>query len=894
MYNISVKLCNLHLFDEGIIMIEITALNKIYKSHKRKKCHALKDINLTLPDTGFVFVLGKSGSGKSTLLNLIGGLDNITSGRIVVDGNDLSRFSERKFCNYRNSHIGFIFQDYHLIDELTVGENIRLSMDLVNVKGKNLIKEALEKVDLAGYEDRYPTELSGGEQQRVAIARAIVKNPRIILADEPTGNLDTNTTTAIVELLKELSKERLILVVSHNVGDANRYADRIIELSNGEVLSDVSRNPDFTDALSLAGEKLVYPQGATLSDEDVALINGNREAEFVIRSDKFLPSQPAQVDDQKIRIRGIRLRLGRKLNLSGKFLKKKVMTIPVCAFMVAVIMVIMALAQTIVAFDGGEIVKREMENQNYDTIYITKELDRVQQSWIASLGVLSTCFPEVEESDIQKFRDTDYQGKIYEVLKYDLHIQQSTVSAGASRNIFTNSPYILEGIGTMIVDEAFFEDKFGEVTYLAKAEEFHPTGVIITDYLADAIMLSGNVPYATDYDKLIGEYRWGTDSVTNSISRGYINGIIKTGYDDTYAELFDMIENEEFDSLNDMLENEDFCNFVEDIYNGLGFCYTLNPDFRQDALTDPAWDMLWHYSLAFNGGAAVYNANAPQVRKASLYGIDLGENEIMMNMERYNEFLGGDYTAETIDEFKPHTVRLSHYMNFDHSEDLFTQRFKIVGLFEGGRNSIGGTFLVGDGVYELFQQDFIYTTGLYLDGSGNIDSVIDLADELGYEMNLAIVEGIHTMTKAVDMFIPIFELIAIVLCVGVVFILMSFSTKMIRGKMHEIGILKALGTKNGAIGVVFGLQVALIAVMTCALSTVGYYYIVGFANRVLIGSLQRLAPSSVVLDLDFLVFQPDIAAANCILTAILSVIALIVPMIKIKTIKPVRIIKARE
>ena len=161
-------------------MIKITALNKFYKSKRRSICHALKNINLTLPDAGLVFVLGKSGSGKSTLLNLIGGLDNISSGSIEVDGNDLAGFKEKDFCNYRNTHIGFIFQDYHLIDELTVYENIVLSLNLRRIEDRDLVKAALAKVDLAGYEDRYPTELSGGEQQRVAIARAIVKNPRII------------------------------------------------------------------------------------------------------------------------------------------------------------------------------------------------------------------------------------------------------------------------------------------------------------------------------------------------------------------------------------------------------------------------------------------------------------------------------------------------------------------------------------------------------------------------------------------------------------------------------------------------------------------------------------------------------------------------------------------
>ena len=256
-------------------MIKITSLNKTYKSKKRRKCHALNDICLTLPDSGLIFVLGKSGSGKSTLLNLIGGLDSVSSGSIQVDGNDLARFKEKDFCNYRNSHIGFIFQDYHLIDELTVYENIRLSLDLENKAEDHLIGEALARVDLAGYEERYPTELSGGEQQRVAIARAIVKKPRIILADEPTGNLDTHTARAIVELLKELSTDCLILIVSHNINDANNYADRIIELKKGQIISDKTRNPDFLDEVSLQNGELIYPQGLALSDTDIDFINNN-------------------------------------------------------------------------------------------------------------------------------------------------------------------------------------------------------------------------------------------------------------------------------------------------------------------------------------------------------------------------------------------------------------------------------------------------------------------------------------------------------------------------------------------------------------------------------------------------------------------------------------------
>lgn len=145
-------------------MINIRNLNKIYKSKKRNDCHALQDINLSLPSRGLIFVLGKSGSGKSTLLNLIGGLDSISSGEITVNGNNISHFNENKFADYRNTYIGYIFQDYHLIDELTVHENIKLSLELRNHTDDNLITEALEKVGLAGYDNRYPTELSGGER----------------------------------------------------------------------------------------------------------------------------------------------------------------------------------------------------------------------------------------------------------------------------------------------------------------------------------------------------------------------------------------------------------------------------------------------------------------------------------------------------------------------------------------------------------------------------------------------------------------------------------------------------------------------------------------------------------------------------------------------------------
>lgn len=219
-------------------MIELRAITKTYKL-KSGDVQALKDINMTLPDKGMVFILGKSGCGKTTLLNIIGGLDNYTSGEILIDGVSLERYNSKDFDDYRNKYIGFIFQEYNLIDNFNVEDNVALALELQKQKAKStLVDNALEQVGLQGYNKRHIKQLSGGQKQRVAIARAIIKNPSVILADEPTGNLDSITAEEVFDILKKLSEERLIIVVSHDRESAEKYADRIIELKDGEITSD--------------------------------------------------------------------------------------------------------------------------------------------------------------------------------------------------------------------------------------------------------------------------------------------------------------------------------------------------------------------------------------------------------------------------------------------------------------------------------------------------------------------------------------------------------------------------------------------------------------------------------------------------------------------------------
>lgn len=228
-------------------MITINNLNKYYNSGS-EKYHALRNINLELPEKGFIFITGKSGSGKSTLLNIIGGIDSYDSGELIIDGLNTHNFSRRDFNAYRNSYIGFIFQEFNVIKNLSLYENISLSLQLQRKSVKenhNFIMDTIKKVGLEGKEKRKMNQLSGGERQRVAIARAIVKTPHVIIADEPTGNLDQKNRDIVMDILKEISGEKLVIVVTHDKTLAGKYGDYEITLKDGEVIKKEQLNHNF-------------------------------------------------------------------------------------------------------------------------------------------------------------------------------------------------------------------------------------------------------------------------------------------------------------------------------------------------------------------------------------------------------------------------------------------------------------------------------------------------------------------------------------------------------------------------------------------------------------------------------------------------------------------------
>ena len=230
-------------------MLQLKNINKQYKTGDLVQ-NALKDVSLNLRESEFVAILGPSGSGKTTLLNIIGGLDRYDSGDLIINGISTKKYTDRDWDSYRNHTIGFVFQSYNLIPHQTVLSNVELALTISGISGaerKRRAAEALEKVGLGNQLHKHPGEMSGGQMQRVAIARALVNNPDILLADEPTGALDSETSIQVMELLKEVAKDRLVVMVTHNPELAQKYATRIVNLKDGVILSDtMPYQPDLS------------------------------------------------------------------------------------------------------------------------------------------------------------------------------------------------------------------------------------------------------------------------------------------------------------------------------------------------------------------------------------------------------------------------------------------------------------------------------------------------------------------------------------------------------------------------------------------------------------------------------------------------------------------------
>lgn len=396
-------------------MLEIKNLTKVYKTKGGVAVRALDDVTLSFPEYGMVFLLGKSGSGKSTLLNVAGGLDAPDSGEIIVKGKSSKKFSAADFDSYRNTYVGFIFQEYNILNEFNVEQNVALALQLQGEKSdKESVDALLKEVDLNGLGKRKPNTLSGGQKQRVAIARALIKQPEILMADEPTGALDSATGKQVLDTLKKLSKTKLVIVVSHDREFAETYGDRIIELADGKVISDETKNYDsasnVTENVSEIGnDTLRIADASKITEKDMEYIfsriksnkgeliiaSGERDVANVKKACKitddgqkeyFAETKPEQVNKkvyEKDETKFIKSRLpaGRALKMGASGLKVKPGRLVLTVLLSIIAFTMFGILSTMMMYDPYYTVASALKTSPYEAIVLGKKYEVTNKSY---------------------------------------------------------------------------------------------------------------------------------------------------------------------------------------------------------------------------------------------------------------------------------------------------------------------------------------------------------------------------------------------------------------------------------------------------------------------------------------------------------------------------------
>ena len=362
-------------------MLELINVKKIYTT-KAGDTAALNGISVKFPDTGLIFINGKSGSGKTTLLNVIGGLDGFDSGEVIINGKNFSTFTAKEYDSYRNTFVGFIFQEYNLLPDYTVEKNIKIANEL---QGKETSDEQVAKLlkdfDIAGLQKRKPSELSGGQKQRVAIVRSLLKDPKIIMADEPTGALDSLTGIQVVETLKELSKDKLVIVVSHDLELAEKYADRIIRIVDGQIVEDVTiTDTEVKGNLFLDENALSVKLGADLNgSETEELIKAIREKKKINFIDKVTVRREEKTKEVKIsKSKEIKLieskmkyKSSAELGLKSLFVKPGRLIFTIILSVIA--FAVFGLMDTIAAYKDARVIQNLIKNSDYSAITVYQQ-----------------------------------------------------------------------------------------------------------------------------------------------------------------------------------------------------------------------------------------------------------------------------------------------------------------------------------------------------------------------------------------------------------------------------------------------------------------------------------------------------------------------------------------
>lgn len=854
-------------------MIRINNLTKIYGKNKKTQCVAINDISLVLPDTGFVFIIGKSGSGKSTLLNMIGTLDTVTKGDIFIDNLNIAKLSEKKSQEYRCAYLGFIFQNFNLLEEMTVRENITLAMNLSNIVDENILSETIKEVDLEGMEEKHPNELSGGQRQRVAIARALVKNPKMLLCDEPTGNLDYKTSKQILDILKEESKQKLVIIVSHNLEDAENYADRIIELHEGKIISDKTKDETRTNYFVNEEDYVELPHHKDLTTKEVMALNEKiKTKKFEVRQNKgsFVDTLEVEQSSREINICSNHLSVKNTFKISSMFSRKNRSITWYTVLITSLFISLFYVLLMFVSFNANDALKHVVD----DSISLIHISDRTVEASLSGSEI-----HHISDKDINKFYENGYEGKIYKLYNYGANTSLSQLKQGVYSKLQGEFSYnsLKESFGTLTCDEEYLIKKFGvdgKIVVLAGDISTASDKIILTDYMADTLIKNKFYTDTADYEGVLKKY--GTR----------YSCVIYTGYKEKYSDIYELEAKYKSEGVNttsyfaSLNNNPRFIAFLEDVYNNYGICYIFNSDLNKANFERETTVNFRNAYYEKDGKSVYYDKPLTGSILKTLTG-----NDVVLSYSLYNTLFGTSYTLLSLNEFVPHTMKIYKLSENKTGEKVFEYEVNITKLSSSNQLSFD--------VHKALSEGMTYVYGLRFENVSQKNIIIKTSKELGYSIDDIDVFMIPVIKTILFVFEGVCYLILGLLLVFSLAHIIIFGVNSIRKNNYEIGVLKALGTKNMDIGLIFFLKILSVGFMIICASIIGMIICRYISNALLISAFERFVHLTIY---NLKIIRIDVLTIfiTLLLLLAISLISSIFPLVYLRKLKPLNILRENK
>lgn len=903
-------------------MLETRELCKIYKPKKGVPVTALNKISLKFPEKGMVFLLGKSGSGKSTLLNLLGGLDKYDDGEIIIKGVSSKDFKQEYFDSYRNTYVGFIFQEYNILDEFTVGANIALALQLQGKKAADEeINNILKQVDLDGYGNRKPNELSGGQKQRVAIARALVKNPEIIMADEPTGALDSNTGRQVFDTLKKLSKDKLVIIVSHDREFSELYADRIIELSDGNVISDVEvenseEQEKVQDNLVFENEIISVKEGYHLTEEDRIAINdyidtlGTEGAKIKLfgsrRRKKFVNTDESKIKEQdsknfKLIKSKLPMKSAFKIGVSG--LKHKKIRLVITILLSCIAFGLFGLSDTITSYNHVDVCTNSIIDSNLDYLSIGKAV-KVYYNSNNKDNYYFESGRKLTEADVKKIEEKFGNNFIRVVtpvngtLDFGAQIDDSVKLTETEVNIYSTA---FSGFGEITKE---YLDSQGYKLLAGQLPDGSKDEIAISEYIYETFHLAKYADKTEGENAAFENINKYSDIIGKKINinnKEYtITGVIDTKFSlDRYKGLTEKKQGATTtDQIIDYaLANEFYYASQYSLSNialvGEGF----NEKFlkEQPVIAELQDVYLWAYSDNSSINAN-FIAKLEDIDMDAIQWIDgektsLGENEIVVSEDAvYNIYNDSEGTKDMMKE--KYQISLFDRIN---GIDETIDGYKIVGYIPSDykNGKYNQTIIASD---QLYNKCVLYENGIYSfiiskmpTDKNEIKDIIkycyDTTGESRYDVNSSVTYELDTVNSGLKAVSKVFFYVGLGFAIFSAIMLANFIATSISYKKQEIGILRAIGSRSNDVFRIFFSESFVIAMINFVLSAVG----VGVVTAV-VNSFLRNRVGILVTVLSFGVRQ---VALIFVVSIAIAFVASFIPVKKIASKRPIDAIRNR-